>query len=114
MPTPLTPAPLPAAHRRTWLAGHNRPIEPTMPLAADIVIALIALLHGGFLILEMFLWTKPAGRRVFGLTLEFAQQSRVLAANQGLYNGFLAAGLMWGLSLGRAGFAVKVFSSPAC
>lgn len=80
-----------------------------MPFAADIVIALIALLHAGFLVLEMFLWTKPAGRRVFGLTLEFARQSRVLAANQGLYNGFLAAGLVWGLSLGRAGFAVKVF-----
>jgi putative membrane protein len=80
-----------------------------MSVAANIVIALIAVLHLWFLILEMFLWTKPAGRRAFGLTEEFAQQSKALAANQGLYNGFLAAGLIWGLSLGSAGFSVKLF-----
>lgn len=68
-----------------------------MLIAAYAVVALIALLHIWFLVLEMFLWTKPAGRRAFGLTEEFAQQSKVLAANQGLYNGFLAAGLIWGL-----------------
>jgi putative membrane protein len=80
-----------------------------MSIAANVVITVIALLHVWFLILEMFLWTKPAGRRAFGLTVEFAEQSKALAANQGLYNGFLAAGLIWGLSLGSAGFSVKVF-----
>ena len=80
-----------------------------MAVAANIVIALIALLHLWFLVLEMFLWTKPAGRRAFGLTAEFAVQSKALAANQGLYNGFLAAGLVWGLSLGSNGFSVKLF-----
>ena len=80
-----------------------------MFIAANIVITVIALLHAYFLVLEMFLWTKPAGRRAFGLTAEFAEQSKVLAANQGLYNGFLAAGLIWGLSLGLAGFGIKIF-----
>jgi putative membrane protein len=80
-----------------------------MSIAANIVIALVALLHLYFLVLEMFLWDKPAGRRAFGLTPEFAAQSKVLAANQGLYNGFLAAGLIWGLSLGNAGSSVKLF-----
>jgi putative membrane protein len=80
-----------------------------MSIAANVVIALIALLHVWFLILEMFLWTRPSGRRAFGLTAEFAEQSKALAANQGLYNGFLAAGLGWGLCLGNAGFGVKVF-----
>lgn len=69
-----------------------------MMLAAEIVTGLVALLHLYFLVLEMFLWTKPYGRRVFGLTPEFAAASRALAANQGLYNGFLAAGLIWGLA----------------
>lgn len=80
-----------------------------MSVVATVIIAIIALLHVYFLILEMFLWTKPAGRRAFGLTAEFAEASKTLAANQGLYNGFLAAGLIWGLSLGVAGFAVKIF-----
>lgn len=80
-----------------------------MSLAANIVIALIALMHLWFLVLEMFLWTLPSGHRAFGLSPEFAEQTRVLAANQGLYNGFLAAGLVWGLSLGAAGFSVKLF-----
>jgi putative membrane protein len=80
-----------------------------MTIAANILIALIALLHFWFLVLEMFLWTQPSGRRAFGLTQEFAEQTRALAANQGLYNGFLAAGLLWGLYLGTAGFEVKVF-----
>lgn len=81
----------------------------TVPIAANAVIALIALLHLYFLVLEMFLWDKPIGRRAFGLSAEFAAQSKVLAANQGLYNGFLAAGLIWGLSLGNAGLQVKLF-----
>lgn len=80
-----------------------------MSLAADIVVALVALLHVYILVLEMFLWERPAGRKAFGLTPEFAQATRTLAANQGLYNGFLAAGLFWGLSLGAAGMGVKVF-----
>ena len=80
-----------------------------MSIAGNLVVVIIALLHVYFLVLEMFLWTKPAGRRAFSLTAEFAEQSKTLAANQGLYNGFLAAGLIWGLSLGIAGFNVKVF-----
>ena len=77
--------------------------------AASDVVALVALLHVWFLVLEMFLWDKPAGLRAFGQTREAAAASKVLAANQGLYNGFLAAGLFWGLSLGAAGTGVKVF-----
>lgn len=80
-----------------------------MPAIVDIIIGFIALLHGYFLVLEMFLWDKPAGMRAFGLTPEFARASKTLAANQGLYNGFLAAGLVWGLSIGPAGNSVKVF-----
>jgi putative membrane protein len=80
-----------------------------MQTAANIVIALVALLHAYFLVLEMFFWTKPFGRRAFGLSAEFAEASKRLAANQGLYNGFLAAGLVWGLLLGDAGTAIKVF-----
>lgn len=80
-----------------------------MQLAAKVVVALVALAHLYIMVLEMFLWDTPRGRRAFGLTPEFAAQSRVLAANQGLYNGFLAAGLIWGLWLGAAGTAVTVF-----
>ncbi len=80
-----------------------------MPAVENIVIGIIAALHIGILILEMFFWDKPAGLRVFGLTQEFATASRVLAANQGLYNGFLAAGLIWGLVPAAGGANVKVF-----
>lgn len=80
-----------------------------MSLAANIVVALVALLHVYFLVLEMFLWTKPAGRKAFGLSREQAEATKVLAANQGLYNGFLAAGLIWGLLLGASGTPVKLF-----
>ena len=80
-----------------------------MSTVANIVVALVALLHVYFLVLEMFLWDKPAGLRAFGHTKEAAAASKVLAANQGLYNGFLAAGLFWGLSLGAGGMSVKVF-----
>ncbi|SCK14443.1 DUF1304 domain-containing protein [Streptomyces sp. WMMB 322] len=68
-----------------------------MHSAALALTALVAALHLGFLILEMFLWRTPRGRAVFGTTAEFAEQSAPLAANQGLYNGFLSAGLAWGL-----------------
>lgn len=80
-----------------------------MTIIADIVVGLVAALHIYFLILEMFLWDKPAGLRVFGHTRESAKASKVLAMNQGLYNGFLASGLVWGLSLGAAGESVKIF-----
>ena len=78
-------------------------------MIANILIALVALLHIYFLVLEMFLWDKPQGMKAFGSTPEFAKATKVLAANQGLYNGFLAAGLVWGLWLGAAGFQIKVF-----
>jgi putative membrane protein len=80
-----------------------------MSLIANAVIALIGLLHVYILVLEMFLWDKPAGLRAFGQTREAAKTTKVLAANQGLYNGFLAAGLFWGLSLGTGGTGVKLF-----
>ena len=80
-----------------------------MSLAADGVVVLVALLHLYFLVLEMFLWDKPAGLRAFRQTPEQAAATKVLAANQGLYNGFLAAGLLWGLLLGADGRAVKLF-----
>lgn len=80
-----------------------------MATIANVLVALIALLHIYILVLEMFLWDKPAGLRAFGQTREAAAASKVLAANQGLYNGFLAAGLFWGLSLGTAGTGIKVF-----
>jgi putative membrane protein len=70
---------------------------------------MVALLHLYFLALEIFFWEKPLGLRVFGLTPEFAKASRALAANQGLYNGFIVAGLVWGLSLGTAGDSIKIF-----
>ena len=80
-----------------------------MGLAANIVIAIVALLHIYFLVLEMFLWDKPLGLRTFRQTPEHAAISKTLAANQGLYNGFLAAGLIWGITLGTAGAGVKIF-----
>ena len=80
-----------------------------MYIAATVAVFLVALLHLWFLVLEMFLWTRPTGLRTFRLTPEFAEASRTLAGNQGLYNGFLAAGLIWGLSLGPAGHSVQVF-----
>jgi putative membrane protein len=75
----------------------------------SLLIALVALLHVYFLVLEMFLWDKPFGIKTFRLTPEFAAQSKALAANQGLYNGFLAAGLAWGVCLGAPGWSIKIF-----
>ena len=77
-----------------------------MKLVSDILVVIVALLHFFFLYLEMFLWDKPRGMKSFNLTEEFAKQSKHLAMNQGLYNGFLAAGLLWGL---MAGDPVKIF-----
>jgi putative membrane protein len=79
-------------------------------IIASIVVAAVALLHIYILVLEMFLWTSSRGRATFGTDLEFAKASAPLAANQGLYNGFLAAGLIWGLvAADVVGFPVKVF-----
>ena len=78
-----------------------------MAILANILIALVAVLHIGFLALEMFFWDHPIGRKRFKMTPEYSEASASLAANQGLYNGFLAAGLIWGLWTGQ--FAVKMF-----
>jgi putative membrane protein len=72
-----------------------------MQIIAVLLVAIVALSHVGFLVLEMFYWNDPIGYQVFETTPDFAAQSAVLAANQGLYNGFLAAGLLWGLISGR-------------
>lgn len=72
-----------------------------MDVVATVLVTLVAVLHLYFLVLEMFLWTKPAGRKAFGLDAEFAGETRTLAANQGLYNGFLVAGLGWAATAQR-------------
>jgi putative membrane protein len=78
-----------------------------MRLLASVLIVLVALAHLGFLVLEMFFWDHPVGRKIFSMTPEVSASSAVLARNQGLYNGFLAAGLLWGLVAGRRD--VKIF-----
>jgi putative membrane protein len=78
-------------------------------MITNILIALVAALHLYFMYLEMVAWDRPLGRKVFRMTPEFWAASKALAANQGLYNGFLVAGLVWGLWLGEAGFAVETF-----
>ncbi|MFI5304935.1 MAG: DUF1304 domain-containing protein [Nitrospiria bacterium] len=80
-----------------------------MTIIANIAVALVALLHLYFMILEIFFWDKPLGLRVFALTPEFAKASKVLASNQGIYNGFLFAGCVWGLILGASGNPIKIF-----
>ena len=82
-----------------------------MALIANILTGIVAALHAYFLMLEMFFWTQPLGLRVFNNTLQKAQDSAVLAANQGLYNGFLAVGLLYGIFASNAavGFQFKVF-----
>ncbi len=78
-----------------------------MTILANIMVVLVAVLHLAFLALEMFFWDHPFGRKRFGMTPEFSQASATLAANQGLYNGFLAAGLIWGLFTGET--STKIF-----
>jgi putative membrane protein len=78
-------------------------LEIFMLIVASVLVGLVALLHVYFLVLEMFLWDTPKGRKVFNTTPEFSAASKPLAANQGLYNGFLAAGLVWSLLLGISG-----------
>ena len=85
--------------------GYVRPMQ----IAAQILTGLVAALHVWFLVLEMFLFTRPLGRKTFGVSREDAETMKVLAANQGLYNGFLAAGLVWGLTLGAAGTHIVLF-----
>lgn len=77
-----------------------------MSIAANVVVALVALIHVYILVLEMFLWDKPKGMKAFGLTPEMAASTKVLAANQGLYNGFLAAGLLYAAATGSREFAL--------
>jgi putative membrane protein len=78
-------------------------------MLANILTGVVALIHAYIVVLEMALWDTPRGRRAFGMTEEFSRSTKVLAANQGLYNGFLAAGLVWGIWLGDAGDPVKIF-----
>lgn len=80
-----------------------------MQITANIIVFFVAVQHLVFLILEMFLWDKPIGLKIFRNTLKTASSSKVLAANQGLYNGFLAAGLFWGGLLGSSGTHIKIF-----
>jgi putative membrane protein len=78
-------------------------------MIGSILTGIVALIHIYILILEMVLWDKPQGMKAFGTTPAFAAESKTLAANQGLYNGFLAAGLIWGIWLGEAGDPIKIF-----
>ncbi len=78
-------------------------------MIATTLIWLVAALHFYFMFLEMVAWDKPLGRKVFGTTEDFAAQTKALAANQGLYNGFLAAGLIWGLTAADGGMTIKSF-----
>ena len=95
-------------------APRPRPLaEAAMQIAAEILVGLVALLHVWFLVLEMFLWDKPLGLKTFRQTPESAAVTKVLAANQGLYNGFLAAGLFWGLGLGATGFVLLLVALRA-
>jgi putative membrane protein len=79
-----------------------------MNILTTVTVSIVILLHVLFLVLEMFLWNTPFGRKTFGLKEDYAKQSAPLAANQGLYNGFLAAGLLWGL-VSTGGFDALVF-----
>jgi len=78
-------------------------------MIGSILTGLVALVHAYILVLEMFLWDTDRGRKAFGMTPELSRSTKVLAANQGLYNGFLAAGLVWGIWLGEPGDPVKIF-----
>jgi putative membrane protein len=78
-------------------------------VATSLAIAIVAILHLLFMVLEMFFWTRPLGRRIFGLSREQAGETAALAANQGLYNGFLAAGLIWGLLSAQQTTSISIF-----
>ena len=81
-----------------------------MNILANILVVIVAFLHIGFMILEMFLWNGPTGQRIFAMTPEMSAATAVLAANQGLYNGFIAAGLLWGVSSNRIDLRVFFLS----
>jgi putative membrane protein len=86
-----------------------------MEIIALILVALVAIEHVYILVLEMFLWTGKRAQKAFGTTAEFAQETKVLAANQGLYNGFLACGLFWGLLHPNSQFGIQIqFFFLAC
>jgi putative membrane protein len=88
------------------VVGYGAPVN----VVANVLVGLVALIHCYILVLEMFLWKTPRGRAAFGTDAEFAEKSATLAANQGLYNGFLAAGLVWGLIAGGpVGYQAKIF-----
>ena len=78
-------------------------------MIGSLLTGIVAAIHVYILVLEMFLWDTERGRKAFGMTADFSRSTKVLAANQGLYNGFLAAGLIWGIWLGEAGDPVKIF-----
>lgn len=78
-------------------------------MIATVLIGVVVLIHIYIVVLEMALWTRPAGLKAFGTTVEHAELTRTMAANQGLYNGFLVAGLIWGLWLGEQGFQIRIF-----
>lgn len=100
-----------ALFTRTVLPSTRKPAGEDMIVIANVLVALVAVLHVYFLILEMLFWTKPLGLKTFRNSQEKANDSAVLAANQGLYNGFLAAGLFWGLlhPMPAVAFQIKVF-----
>ena len=79
-----------------------------MDTLAKVLVALVAIEHIYILILEMFLWTKPRTRKVFGISAEFAEKTKAMAANQGLYNGFLAVGIIWGLMHSNLAFGLQL------
>ena len=97
-----------ASAPRSERRARSRDIRETVLLISDALFALSAVLHGWFLVLEMFLWQKPLGLKVFHQSREQAAATAVLAQNQGLYNGFLAAGLAWGLAEGHSTFGMRV------
>jgi len=80
-----------------------------MRLLADTAVFAVAILHIAFMSLEMFFWNRPVGHKIFGLKPDFADKTRILAANQGLYNGFVAAGLIWGLLAEQFAYNLQVF-----
>ena len=86
-----------------------RVISSPMRLAADVLFGLVAVVHAWFLVLERFLWEKPLGLKTFRQTREEARLTATLAKNQGLYNGFLAAGIVWALASGAAGRSACLF-----
>src|SRR5262245_51687979 len=92
-----------------WSTAIVHPDRGEQEVIAYLLVALVAALHFYFMYLEMVAWDTPTGRKAFNLTPEFSAASKTLAANQGLYNGFLAAGLVWGIYLGEEGFAVRTF-----